>query len=315
MREIESAEAAERLTAERGGRRRSLYFLVPVVGVNIMALVGQSAWLFGEASTMFTVRAVGFLIALGVASTCGGLILESIGVYLMAMAHDAALEGYSSGSLRLAAYALSGVMAYLNFSHFSGWSRGMGIVFALVSFVSPFMWSVRIKAAARRALAARGQRDPAGVKLSTNRKWLHPFKSWAVMRHASWAGESDPARAVSAWERETGRQTESAPLRGEIQIEEPAPLSLEVEAAESETVTETVTETRSVSRKRSVSVSREAVMAERLSVIRREYPHWQTENVSYAQIGALLSLSGSQTLKGIRDALYAESQTERVING
>lgn len=313
MRQIESVEVADRPAARTG--RRSLYFLVPVVGVNLMALSGQSLWFFGQMdSAEILVRTVLNLAILATASLLCGLILESIGVYLMMMAHEAALEGYSSGSLRLAAYVVAAIMATLNYSHLSHWSREMGIVFALVSFLSPFMWSIRIKAAARRALAARGQTDPAGVKLSTSRKLWHPIRSLSVQRAASWSGETDPARAVSAWEAARSGQSETAPpLRGEIEVETKRP-EIETERAESETVTETETVTRTVERKR--SVSSETRMRERLEILRERYPDWETENVTYEQIKEVLSLSGSQTVKGIRDALYGLTpQRDRVING
>ncbi|HVH89926.1 MAG TPA: DUF2637 domain-containing protein [Candidatus Acidoferrum sp.] len=299
--------------SERGGesRRRRAAFLIPIVLVNVLALGGQAAWTYGEMVTGFLEGMVAASIAAGVLL---GVTLESISVYLMLEAHAATLEQQSSGTLRLAAYAISAIMATLNYNHWSRWSWGLGVGFALLSMVSPFLWSVRSKRASAAQRAARGEVDPAGVKLSTARKFWHPLLSLRVVRWAAWAGETDPTRAVSTWQRE-----ESAPLRGHVEIETPPErVALEIETArvesETETLTETVTETRTVERKR--SVSSEARMRERLERVRERYPRWETENVTYGQIGELLSISGSQTRKDIRDALYAgTSQRERVVNG
>lgn len=301
-------------SAPRESRRRRAAFLVPVVLVNVMALGGQAAWTYGEMVHGFL---RGMVAASIVAGVLLGITLESISVYLMLEAHAATLEGQSSGTLRLAAYAVSAIMAALNWNHWSRWAWGLGVGFALLSMVSPFLWSVRSKRASAAQRAARGEVDPAGVKLSTARKFWHFRRSISVIRYAAWAGERDPARAVAAWETAHPLEVPVAPLRGEIETEAPAgrgSLEIEAERVESETVTETVTETRTVERKR--SVSSETRMRERVQRVRERYPHWETENVTYGQIGELLSLSGSQTLKSIRDALYADApERDRVING
>lgn len=323
MREIEGAERAEAYRSAQKRDRRQIVFLVAVIGVNLMALSGQSAWLYGQITAHLPITPAWYPAA-AVLSALFGVVLESIGVYLMLQAHDAMMEGYASGSLRVAAYGVAGVMAGLNYDHFSHWSRALGVVFALVSLLSPFLWAVRTKAAHRAQLAARGIVDPAGVKLSSNRKFWHPFRSLRVIRWASWSGETDPARAVSGWEgaRAIHSLRADATARGQVeiqaqsapQIERPATLEIATERADSETVTETETVTRTVERKRSVSSSQR--MAERLSLLRQQYPSWETEKLTYEQIGGSLSLSGSQTIKGIRDALYgAQSVPDRVING
>lgn len=317
--ESESTRTVERSAESKTERRRAV-FLIAVVGVNLMALSGQSAWLYGQITERLPITP-GWYPAAVVASVLFGLVLESIGVYLMLQAHDAMMEGYASGSLRAAAYVIAGVMAGLNYDHFSHWARALGVMFALVSLVSPFLWSVRAKAAHRTQLAARGMADPAGVKLSSNRKIWHPILSLRVTRWASWAGETDPALAVSGWER--ARSVERPALQGEIQIETveapeiESPVVLEIETgSETETVTETVTETKTVERRRSVSreQKREQVWRERLQMIESVHGDWRERVLTYGEIKAATGLTGVETLKGIYAALARERERLQ-ING
>lgn len=295
--------------------RRQLAFLVPIVLVNLMALAGQAAWAYGEA-----IRGpLHGLVALSIcAALTFGLTLESIGVYLMLQAHDATMADQSSGSLRLAAYAVAAVMAVLNYDHWSAYDRALGVAFALLSMVSPFLWSVRAKAAHRAQQAARGIVDPAGVKLSTGRKIWHPLRSLGVVRWASWAGEVDPARAVSGWE--GARSGQSAPLQGQIESAWSAPeiesvpvegdvIEREAESAE-ESVTETEIVTRTVERKRSVSRSaeRERLLRERVATVQSKVPTWRERPVTYTEIKSALGISGVETIKPIYAALQAERE-------
>jgi hypothetical protein len=300
--------------------RRQLAFLVPIVLVNLMALAGQAAWAYGEA-----IRGpLHGLVALSIcAALTFGLTLESIGVYLMLQAHDATMADQSSGSLRLAAYAVAAVMAVLNYDHWSAYDRALGVAFALLSMVSPFLWSVRAKAAHRAQQAARGIVDPAGVKLSTGRKIWHPLRSLGVVRWASWAGEVDPARAVSGWE--GARSGQSAPLQGQIESAqsesawsapeiESVPVEGDVIERETESAEESVTETeivtRTVERKRSVSRSaeRERLLRERVATVQSKVPTWRERPVTYTEIKSALGISGAETIKPIYAALQAERE-------
>lgn len=319
--ESESAGTVER-PVERVRARRQSAFLVPIVLVNLMALSGQAAWAYGEA-----IRGpLQGLVALSVvAALTFGLTLESIGVYLMLQAHDATMADQSSGSLRLSAYVVAAVMAVMNFDHWSHYDRMLGVAFALLSMVSPFLWSVRAKSAHRAQQAARGIVDPAGVKLSTGRKIWHPFRALGVVRWASWAGEVDPARAVAGWEGARAIHALRTDVTARGQIESGAPVEggvLEIESTEvesesaEESVTETETVTRTVERRRSLSATqtRESVLRERVARVQSEIKDWRERTVTYAEIGEVLQLSGGTTIKTVYAALQRER--ERVeING
>lgn len=316
--EIESAPAVERSAQSDPRARRRRAFMVPIVLVNLMALAGQAAWGYGEMVT-------GFLLGLTVLSVIAGVLLgttlESISTWLMMQAHDATMEDQASGSLRFGAYAVSGVMAYLNYTHWSVFARELGYAFALLSMVSPYLWSVYSKRAHAAQLAARGIVDPRGVKLSSKRKILHPFKSFGVTRHAAWTGETNPSLAVSDWE--STRSVERPALQGDIQIEtadspeiESADV-LEIESdSQTETVTETVTETKTVKRERSVSREerREKVWRERLAKIESVHEDWREREITYTEIKAALGLNGVETVKGIYAALARERARVQIID-
>lgn len=314
MRQSES-ESARRSTESGRVARRQGAFLVPIILVNVMALSGQAAWAYEQANR----GPLQGLVALSVvAALTFGLTLESIGVYLMLQAHDATMADQSSGSLRLSAYVVAAVMAAMNFDHWSHYDPMLGVAFALLSMVSPFLWSVRAKSAHRAQQAARGIVDPAGVKLSTGRKIWNPIRSLRVIRWASWAGEVDPARAVAGWEgaRSIHALRTDAAARGQI---ESAPVeggALEIESAHvesesaQESVTETETVTRTVERRRSVSASqtRESVLRERVARVQSEIKDWRERTVTYAEIGDVLQLSGGTTLKTVYAALQGERE-------
>lgn len=278
--------------------------MVPIVLVNLMALAGQAAWGYGEFVDGFLLGMTALAIIAGILL---GTTLESISTWLMMQAHDATMEEQASGSLRLSAYAVSAVMAYLNYNHWSQYEKDLGCAFALLSMVSPVLWSVYSKRAHAAQLAARGIVDPRGVKLSTKRKFWHPVKSVKVTRHAAWSGQTSPSLAVSEWERE--RSGERPPLRGEIRVESVEPQStLEIESARAEeSVTETETVTRTVERRRSVSrESAEATLRERVTKVQSVCPHWRERAVTYTEIKSALGISGDQTAQGVRKALDAE---------
>lgn len=311
MTQTESAQTVERSVESTQSRIKALAFLVAIILVNIAGLSGQAAGMYGQLVSGPLEHWPQFLSSL--AAVLVGVAMESIGIYLMLQAHDATMANQASGSLRLAAYAVAGVMAALNYAHWSTWARALGVTFALFSMVSPYLWSVRSRSMHRAQQAARGIVDPAGVKLSTSRKFWHPLLSLSVLRWASWAGETDPSRAVSGWE--GARSVRSGPVQAEIQIESaPEGDTLQIEDVESEsdteteTVVETVTETKTVERRHSVSreQKRERVMRERVAAVQSAYPDWESAPVTYAQIKSATGLAGAETIKGIYHTLYPE---------
>lgn len=166
--------------------------IIPLVLVNSAAIWGQAGWAF----THVTEPGWEFAFRLPLALLFAGAI-ESIGIYLAWEAHEAKMADQPSGLLRYASFSVGILAGWLNWDHFHG---TRGIVFALLSASSPFLWAVWSTARNRRRQAALGDQDPRGVKLGTARKFWHPVKSLGVTRWAAWAGVTHPLDAVRGWE-------------------------------------------------------------------------------------------------------------------
>lgn len=323
-------------------RVRRLAFAAPLVLVNAGALVGQSMWAYGKLvdSLLADHHKVATLLAVLFA-----VALESIGVYLALEAHAAMMMDQASGGLRFASYVVAAVIAGLNFSHFHKESMDWAVALALLSLVSPWLWSVKSKADHRAVLLARGEVDPRGVKLSSNRKGYHPIKSFKVARWASWAGETDPLRAVEGWEstRQSKRESTQTPqLTATITVAEPAPVqppslpqSAPVPAIEStpvppvaesvdsedesvtETVTQTVTRTRTQTRSR--TETRIQTLADRVESVRQSPAYAAAvesgTELTYDQIGAIIQRTGRDVIKPVYLVLYRNETVESMILG
>jgi Protein of unknown function (DUF2637) len=168
-----------------------------------VAFWGQLAFLHGHLAAPAGVQA---LVAVA---------LESIAVYLAWQAHLAQLADDSALRLRLAAYAMAALIAAMNWSHYAGpgWRPTFAAAaFALCSAISPWLWSVHSRRESRDALKVRGLIEPRAVRLGMTRWLWHPLRSPAVMWHATWAGENDPAKAIAMLpDRKPARRVTSQP--------------------------------------------------------------------------------------------------------
>lgn len=168
---------------------RGWFAAVPVVLVNAVAFGAQLG--FWRAHVPLAAEAV--LVALA---------LESIAVYLAWQAHLAQLADDSALRLRLAAYGMALLIGALNYSHFMlpGWRPTVeAVTFGMMSAISPWLWSVHSRRVSRDALKARGLIEPHAVRLGGTRWAWHPWRSVCVMSAATWAGETDPVKAIAAW--------------------------------------------------------------------------------------------------------------------
>ena len=166
-------------------RHRAWLAAVPIVIVNYVAFRAQlrfwQDWLD---------RPDAFLVSVA---------LESIAVYLAWMAHLALVSDDSALRLRLAAYAMALLIGVLNYSHYMrpGWQPTVAAVtFGLMSAISPWLWSVYSRRRSRDQLKALNRIDEPSVRLGAVRWFFHPRWSLRVMRHATWVGLSQPARAI-----------------------------------------------------------------------------------------------------------------------
>lgn len=176
----------------------------PLVLVNLAAITGQVGWALnhleiGEAGSVLRWIVAGLF----------GTTAESIALFLQFYANRALRNRDSAASLYLFAFAVAGLVASLNFSHWSnpvgeeffGKPNATAISFAMCSFISPWLWRIKDRAAHREELKNAGEIDVRAVKLSMSRKLMHPYRSFMVIWYASWDGVTNPAEAVANYEK------------------------------------------------------------------------------------------------------------------
>ena len=176
----------------------------PLVLVNLAAITGQVGWAYnhleiGDAGSILRAVVAGLF----------GMTAESIALFLQFYANRALRNRDSAASLYLSAFFVAGLVASLNFSHWSNPAEGeffgtpnaTAISFALCSFISPWLWRIKDRAAHREELKNAGEIDVRAVKLSMSRKIMHPLRSFMVIWYASWDGVTSPAEAVANYEK------------------------------------------------------------------------------------------------------------------
>jgi hypothetical protein len=151
-------------------KRRGRWALVPVLLlVNGAAMWGQAGW--GLDNIVPAGWVVDGLAALTLALAFAAAI-ELIGVFLSLSADDAEDRGLPSGGIRLGSYAIGVVSGALNYSH---WDGAAAVAFALLSAISPFLWGINSRVNRSRPIAP-------------SRRFWHPRRSIALIRHMAWAG-------------------------------------------------------------------------------------------------------------------------------
>lgn len=209
LRRAELAKVArvekEKLDTERYAELVRRYVpYVPLVLVNMVAMVGQFSWAlvhlsqFGKDASLVRVTAAVLFAATA----------ESIALVLQYHANQALRNRDSATGLYLAAFGVAGLVASVNYSHYAtpvrdhffGHPTPTALIFTLCSVISPWLWRIDSRAKHREALKLAGEIDPRAVKLSAARKVWHPFWSIGVISLSAWTGETNPAKAVEDYE-------------------------------------------------------------------------------------------------------------------
>lgn len=182
---------------------------LPLFLVNTMAVFGQLGW---GRENLTQVGASPDDLARWVVALMFAATLESIALFLAYYANRALDRGDSATALYLAAFGVAGLVAGVNYSHYADGEEitfltldvpgpsAMAVVFALCSVASPWLWRIKHRDANRNKLHALGVIDAKAVRLGMARKIWHPVRSFKVMWHATWSGETNPAKAVADWE-------------------------------------------------------------------------------------------------------------------
>jgi hypothetical protein len=201
----EDETAQKRLNTEKMRAFMALTVpFAPLVLVNLAAITGQVGWAYNH----LEIGDTGSILRLIVAGLFG-MTAESIALFLQFYANRALRNRDSAASLYLSAFLVAGLVASLNYSHWSnpadgeffGSPNATAISFALCSFISPWLWRIKDRAAHREELKNAGEIDARAVKLSMSRKIMHPLRSFMVIWYASWDGVTNPAEAVANYEK------------------------------------------------------------------------------------------------------------------
>jgi uncharacterized protein DUF2637 len=189
---------------------RQAVIAVPLVLVNALAAVGQVLWAQEHLTGNLPV-----LVALWLPYLFAGAV-ESIALFLAYEAHSARLAGGSSGYLALAAYGWAGVAGWLNWSHWNAVSTTTAVVYAAMSALSPWLWSIRSRSIHRAQLRAGGLIEDRAVKFGRARWLLYPGRTFRVFRAAVWAAEVDPLTAIGAYDAPRVKQPKPAKKSSEV---------------------------------------------------------------------------------------------------
>jgi hypothetical protein len=165
---------------------------IPLFLVNGAAVWGQGGWAYEHITKG---GQAGILIAILFA-----VAVESIGAYLAWESHEARMSDRAYLGLQLSSYAVGAFAGWLNYQHFVNTNSTQAVTFGVLSALSPWLWGVYSRAQNTERLDALGMVDARGVKLSSARKFWHPGRSVAVMRHAAWEGITRPMEAIDSWE-------------------------------------------------------------------------------------------------------------------
>jgi hypothetical protein len=176
---------------------------IPLVLVNIAAVIGQVGWALDHLAIGEPGGLLRWFAAIMFGSTA-----ESIALFLQYYAARALMNRDSAASLYVGTFLVAGLVATVNYSHWSnpaeneffGKVNATAVIFALCSFISPWLWRIHNRAEYREALKAAGEIDTRAVKLSMARKIMYPIRSFRTIRLAAWYGETNPAKAVEMYE-------------------------------------------------------------------------------------------------------------------
>ena len=195
----ENSAAYARWMARFHAWRRTLVLVGAIVGVNIVAVVGQVT----AFSTSPDANGFGWSLPQALATAA---VIESIAIYVGWHAHIALIEGDSVARLRLTSYGIAGVVAALNYHHYAAdWApTDKAVMFGMASLLSPWLWAIHSRHLHRSQLRAAGLIDPRAPKFSGLRWLLHRSETWQALKWAVRHSEQSPTAAILAIQNDQG---------------------------------------------------------------------------------------------------------------
>lgn len=199
------------MTQTEGTRRATAIAVAPLCVVNALTVYGQLAYAYEDVAPRVWPAWARVLLAVGFAAA-----VESVALYIQWHAHDALLlRSHSTArALRRWSFLIALAVAGMNYSHFTPAGlltpTAAGIAFGMLSLLSPWMWGLHSRRAARIQLLKERRADDAGAEFSSMRARMFPIRTWKAKRYSVDWNITDP---VEAWNAYHGRtQTVDVPV-------------------------------------------------------------------------------------------------------
>lgn len=182
--------------SNRGAIARAV---APLLVVNALTVYGQLAYAMAHIAPATWPLLARVALSIGFA-----VAIESVSLYVQWHAHDALLlKSHSTArSLRRWSFLIAAAVGAMNYSHFAAAGlhpTAAAIAFGMLSLLSPWMWGLHSRRAARIQLLKERRVDDAGAEFSTARKRAFPIRSWKAYRHSIDFGITDPREAWDAY--------------------------------------------------------------------------------------------------------------------
>lgn len=170
---------------------------LPLVLVNIMAVMGQFGW--GRDNLDQIGSSAEDPVRWAIAILFAGA-LESLALFQGYYADRALQRRDSAAGLYAGAFGTAAIVAALNYSHYASDKETLfsvggfhipaptptAVVFALFSFISPALWRIHSRAKNRDTLKAAGEIDTRAPRLAWSKKLWHPIRTTRAMYWATW---------------------------------------------------------------------------------------------------------------------------------
>jgi hypothetical protein len=176
-------------------RGATVQAVAPLLVVNALAVYGQLAYAYESIAPHAWPVLFRVLLAIGFATAT-----ESVALYVQWHAHDALLlkSHATARQLRRWSFLIAAVMGALNYSHFAprlAHPTAAAIAFGLLSLLSPWMWGLHTRRAARVQLLKERRADEGGAEFSSERRRAFPVHTWRARRYSIWNNIPDPKDA------------------------------------------------------------------------------------------------------------------------
>lgn len=216
-------------TARGAGRS---VFATALVLITVAAVYGQIGYgidHYTPGSVLnYLPEGAAHLVARLIVAVVIALAIESIANFVQYKAHEARLDRDPARAAMLSrsAYIIAGFVAFINYQHFC--ADGLAptpaaLVFAALSFLSPWLWSLRTRADEHKQRAADGTLDRAGAKFAAERWRQFPILTWRARRYSVMYNHTDPHEAWNAFMAEyRGEVVRSSIERRQRRDERPA---------------------------------------------------------------------------------------------